>query len=551
MQGSLGVGGPGETGFVAVEWCSWYLRIIVSDARSEDRGSLYLDLVRDPRGMSREHVDQREAWFDGLSRPDRVEVLFELETLLRGLVCFGDTVNHPGPRKRQPAETRRFGLETRICHLTCERIAVICTQLMGPEPEEEPEDPASASTLERLNARLCTEALAQDTPEQSLRLLHRHFSDLADVVGVLTRLDPVPHRGFAGVIRLAVREIERNVFFNPLRLLELRPETDTLEKPELLDVIFAGGPPGAQKAALLSFLTLFRLARTLDLAEAYSRDQATSSLGWVPLSAVRAVGEALVELMRGDAQRWLAAGFEDAVRDIPASQVVVSMKQLEAEYLLLHELGSMLLNLGDQLGLEIRRAFEQTMAPIQAQVAPGELLERRTQAIRDLREFQRYAVVTLANVFDPQLPATRLFDEGIEARSQAERIRRDIWIFTQILRALLAKAAAAPETANRWTGTSSYRFVRDFIAYFRTLGFHLLRAFDYPRSDEFMSLVEALSSADVLEQDFIEAFERECELFRDFLQGVFEAVSRRDELAGIEFDRHGAAETLRLYLDRS
>lgn len=521
------------------------------DTIPETRGDHYIDLIRDTRGMSLEHSEQREVWFEGLDRPDKEAVLFELEMLLKGLVYFGDTSNHPGPRKRQPAETRRFGHELRIFHLACERIADICHQLMGSEDEVATDDLLPAGSLDHLSSRMIHEPVRQDTPEQSLRMLYRSFTDFADVVGVLTRLDPVPHRGFTGVSRLAAREIGRNEFFNPLRLLEFRPEYDTIRQVELLDIVYGGGSPGAQKASTLSFLSFFRLLRYLELAEAFSGDPATATLGWIPLAAVRGDGGALVEFMRTDAQRWLAGGFEQAVLNLRASQIMSSMPNLEQEYYLLHELGSMFLNLGDQLGLELRKAFEQTMMPIHAQISLSELHDRMGQAIKDLQDFLRYSVVTLAQVFDPELRAKRLFEGGIGRRAQSDRLRRDIWVFTQILRAFLAKAAAAPETANRWSGTSSYRFVRDFITYFRNLGYHLLRAFNYPRFDEFMSLVEALSSNEVLEQDFIEVFVRECEMFRDYLLETFDTVSQRDELAGVEFDRHDAAETLRLYLDRS
>ena len=133
---------------------------------------------------------------------------------------------------------------------------------------------------------------------------------------------------------------------------------------------------------------------------------------------------------------------------------------------------------------------------------------------------------------------------------QAERLRRDIWIFSQILRGFLAKAAAAPETANSWSGQSSYLFVREFIVYFRNLGYHLLRASGYERLNEFMMQVEALSAAEVLHQDAVEVFVQECAAFREFLKQRFKAYKETGPLVEMEFDRREAAETLRLYLDR-
>ena len=41
---------------------------------------------------------------------------------------------------------------------------------------------------------------------------------------------------------------------------------------------------------------------------------------------------------------------------------------------------------------------------------------------------------------------------------------------------------------------------------------------------------------------------REAQHFHDFLTELFDGISRREELAGLPFDRRGAAEALRLYL---
>ncbi len=511
----------------------------------------YLELIRQASRMSPVLIEKREGWFERLGHPDKENLLFELEMLLRGVVCFGDQTNHPGPRKRQPVETRKFDRELRVFLTACERIADICHGLLS-EVDETQDDIAlmPASPLEQISSPILNESLDQDTPEQSLRVLRRTFTDLADIVGLLVRLDPVPHRGFAGVVRLAGREIGRNAFFDPLRLLEFRPEYDRLRDVELLDVVSTGGPTEAQNAITFAFLALLRLLRYLDFAERFLADESSPDLAWIPLATIRSEGQAAVQFMRGHAPKWMAGGFEQQVLNLRASQISRSIPQLEQDYHLLHEFSSMLLVVGDQLGLELRKAYEQTLRPIHADVPPEEAFVRTELAIDELREFLKWAIVTLAQVFEPRVEARYLFEGGIDERAKLERLRRDVWIFSQVLRAFLAKSAAAAQTANRWEGTSSYKFVRDFVAYFKNLGYHLLRALSYWRHDELMSLVEASSFSESLEQDFIDELVRECGIFLEHLGDSFEALSDRPELQDVEFDRHGAAETLRLYLDR-
>src|SRR5205807_847230 len=91
-------------------------------------------------------------------------------------------------------------------------------------------------------------------------------------------------------------------------------------------------------------------------------------------------------------------------------------------------------------------------------------------------------------------------------------------------------------------------FVREFLAYFNAMGFPLLRAADYPRVDAFVIAIGALEDSDLLDPSRLDLALAECDEFQGFLGELFEAIGRRAELAGLEFDRRGAAESLRLYL---
>src|SRR5690242_6981542 len=61
-------------------------------------GDAYSDLLRDTRGLRREQSLAREQWLGRIGR--REDTLFELEVLLKGLACFANPRNHPGPARR-------------------------------------------------------------------------------------------------------------------------------------------------------------------------------------------------------------------------------------------------------------------------------------------------------------------------------------------------------------------------------------------------------------------------------------------------------------------
>src|SRR5689334_22321505 len=62
----------------------------------------YADLLRDTRGLRREQAAARDAWYGSLGWERKEETLFEIEMLMKGLVCFANPRNHPGPPRRAP-----------------------------------------------------------------------------------------------------------------------------------------------------------------------------------------------------------------------------------------------------------------------------------------------------------------------------------------------------------------------------------------------------------------------------------------------------------------
>ena len=63
-----------------------------------------------------------------------------------------------------------------------------------------------------------------------------------------------------------------------------------------------------------------------------------------------------------------------------------------------------------------------------------------------------------------------------------------------------------------------------------------------------MKAMNDLEETDLLDPKRLDPAIRECEAFFGFLTELFEQISRRDELAGVPFDRQAAARALRLYL---
>jgi hypothetical protein len=120
-------------------------------------------------------------------------------------------------------------------------------------------------------------------------------------------------------------------------------------------------------------------------------------------------------------------------------------------------------------------------------------------------------------------------------------------MFGQIVRAFYTKAQYT-EVEDRWGTLHNFQYVREFLAYFRAMGYPLLRVADYPRFDAFIAVMSRLEDTDLVDPLQLERAIDECMAFHGYLQQLFDDISRRDVLEGVAFDRRAAATALRLYL---
>ena len=98
--------------------------------RRPDRRDYYTELIEGSRWLRRKHAQARAKWFEELILVDKEHLLFEFEMLLKGLVCFGNPVNHPGPPIRgEPAVSRAFKTELAIAREMMRRIVEVGRKL--------------------------------------------------------------------------------------------------------------------------------------------------------------------------------------------------------------------------------------------------------------------------------------------------------------------------------------------------------------------------------------------------------------------------------------
>jgi hypothetical protein len=512
----------------------------------------YSDLLSGTRRLQREQRVARESWLAALQIEGRDELLFELEVLLKAAACFSNPRNHPGPPRRSAIVAHDFRPALQVFRDGLERAIALARQLLGSLDRAFvfhryletvlPEDSA--------RARLLAEGASQHTPAGSLITLRQGLTGAHEVVEGILRVQRVPFRLFHALLSTVYREVDRNTFFNPLSALEFRPEFDRIKSAQVLDLIRSMPGVEAHRLVALTFLSLFRMLRYLALLDRMAREPGTRrqhvGSAYLVLSVLRSDARALSDHLRQRAGALLAEGFERDLLKVRARELRHRAPDLRAAGHHLIGIKSALEGIAGNLRLELRRAFQHDLPEPLAQ-SGSEFRAALAATIGNLRPALQNSILFLGKSLGVSLEQGGVFDDHAARRETSERLRRDVWMFAQIVRAFSTKAQHSP-TADGWAPVHGFQYVREFLAYFRAMGYPLLRAGDYPRIDLFMAAMTRLEDTDLVDPARLEDAIDECVAFHGFLMRLFDDISKRDELSGVAFDRRAAAGVLKLYL---
>lgn len=521
-------------------------------ARLPSERDVYANLLRDSRGLRRDESSARDGWYATLPWEKKEQTLFELEMLLKGVACFGNRRNHPGSAQLTTAVAHDFQPEMRVLRHGMAQINTLVRSLLGDRERAYTFSRYLSSVLPEDSARsaLLKEQLTQDTPEEALLVMRNAFAAFQDVTDGLLRLEQVPTRLYTALHGTVAREIGRNVFFNPLMALEFRPEFDRIRNAEVLEALHQIESDAAHRVAALTMLSLFRALRYLELIDEYAADAASARLAYIILAVLRSDLRALTRYLGRHAADAIADGLERTLMAIPATEIAQRRDTLVEKARELSVLRNTFESIASSLRVDVRKVFLRDLPSPGEGVGGADLGPQLIIVTASVRASVHHAIVALCRVLAEGMPPPRLaLDDAARAR-EGERLRREIWMFMQILRAFIAKAEASEGNTNRWASASSFQFVRDFLGHFRAIGYQLVRQNDFEHLDRFLTSLEELGDVDLLDPTRLTTAVAECRRFYEFLEELFREVSQRSELKGQRFDRKDATVTLKIYLGK-
>ncbi len=459
----------------------------------------FFELFKDSENLRPHYQLEREIWFRQLDLPRKEERLFELEMYLRAVGCFFNLHNQL-PDNRDQAITRDFADELLVLSAALERGIALSQLLLDRGLANSFEFRAYVENQvapDYLRLQILRRTLDQKRPEESLYLLNRCFRDMKKMTDQLLKRPPCTYHLFYHLGQVVTREIAFNRFFNPLLILEFRPEYDRIRSVIILDAIRAIPVASERRAASRIFLALFRLLHYLR---------------YIPRQGQpRILRRSLILFTLFHSEASTLEGF---LRVLAGKRPAGSQALAEAA-----------LEVSRRLERQLRELFgeRQVVLDLERSRLQGQD-DRSLDSSRALLDaFLKDCVARVVGVYRPGVTADDLFDSDRSQREQSHRLRADLWLFRQLIERALDHSGRQPRLRIPPP-------LLHFSDYFLETSYNFLRYGDGGPFERYHAILaegrQRGGGNGVWRSRFIEDSQR----FRDYLIETYDLVCRRSEL---------------------
>ena len=427
-----------------------------------------------------------------LSKGKNWDVFSELDVLLRALDRFFNIENLPFSKEDIP--NKDFAPELRV-------VRDVILRLLGLLEAVIPEGRRNAYWFQKfavakyLNDRerdaFREQLYTQDIPEKSLLLLYDSFINLRGVVTELLKGENVPYLTFVSLGQITGKNLRENVHFNPFRR-ELNPEFDVIKIPVITKIVKGIRRRETKKCVSVLLLSLFRFLRCLRHAENSSRFGSLHS------------ALAIILLLRSEITLF-SASMEAASDGLPDE----SLRRL-------------LRSLLYQFSIESKRVYRQELRGTFVSAPSPHLKGTIENCHGILRNLCEQSIIQVVQFFKPDIRGSEVFESFMTKLQQSLRLREDLLVLHRFLQ--IAQTADSSEARMKVLGA-----MRNYMRYFQSFTFRLLRFDDYEEFSSFFEKVFALDPAGKNEKD-IDKLIDQIKHFGIFVETCLGHLTNRAEL---------------------
>ncbi len=351
----------------------------------------------------------------------------------------------------------------------------------------------------------------QDTPEKCIYLLYDAFINLKGVITDLMRTGNISYLGFTNIGRLISKEIRENIFFNPFKK-NINLEFDIISNLEISDIVKNLKDKETKKFISIIYLYLFRFLRFLSFIDITTQRTVSLNSSLIILILLRSE----INIFRGF--------IGNALKKISDTDLEMLLKSIAYQF-----------------SMENKRVYLQELKDIHRQKSTAHLRGKIENSNGILKSLSEHSIVQLSQYFDDGINGEQIFESFTTKLEQSLRLREDIFVLHKFITLLEEKSSNSQERLDVFTS------LKNFMAYFESFTFRLLRYDDYEEFLLFFNELNSLNVKLIAGPEFHTILEKMMH-FKIYLDTTLRHIKNRSELDGRSLDMDRVESLIRQYL---
>lgn len=474
-------------------------------------------------------IKMREEWISILGVENKGLLLFELEMLLKAIERFLNINNHPLSTSG-PASTKSFSSEVKILKTGLERIMIIMRNLLEDDSNILHFQKYIENKISRDSARdkLIFESMEQKDPRSSLFLLMINLMSLYEVIKFISEMPRCDYLLFNNLGHITIRLISTNLFFDPIKLPTFSSLYDRISNPKILQIVKKVKSESEKKVVSVIFLAFFRFLKYLKFVNAEETDEVKLKFNLLIFSLLMSELREVINYIDMEVTKELKKGKNSDV-------LIPFLKGIKF-----------------QLELESKKVYESVLKDFVSFSNMGVLRASVDTARGILTNNFQQVIVSLAKFLSPDIEGKEIFVDFVSKLENSMRLREDLWIYRELLYYAEFCLKADEKDENYRPPKNVVQMIMDFMLYFQSLSFTLLRYADLEPFEEFsryiFNLYEDYVDKKEIEEIKINELKERIHTFRIYVETTLSHVNNRAELRDVPFHPEGAKELLEQFI---
>jgi hypothetical protein len=292
----------------------------------------------------------------------------------------------------------------------------------------------------------------------------------------------------------------------------MNPEFDFIVNPEISAIVKSVKDKNIKKEISVIYLFLFRFLRYISFIDTSTQRSVTLNTSLI-----------ILILLRSEIKLFQTC-VERATTKVRNADLEMLLKSIVYMF-----------------SMETKRVFLQELKDIQRKKVSPHFRGRIENSHGILKNLSEQSIVQLSQFFNHELYGDQIFESFVTKLEQSMRLREDIYVLHKFITMLKTSAGSPKERLKVFTS------LRNYMLYFESFTFRLLRYDDYEEFVVFAGTIKATKNDTILGAKFHKLLENSLQ-FKIYLETTLRHLSNRAELNNKAIDTNRVDALLNQYL---